>query len=80
MSAGFIPTPEPMLNKHTVGKGAVKLDDFHIRSIYSNLETKIRVEKDAEYFEKTSLKDRDEQKTDQSQRSSKSRIQAQSPL
>ena len=46
-----------MVNKHTVGKGSQKRQEFHIRSIYSNLGTKIMVEKEAEYFDKIRLKD-----------------------
>ena len=46
-----------MVNKHTVGKGSQKRQEFQIRSIYSNLGTKIMVEKEAEYFDKIRLKD-----------------------
>ena len=49
-----------MLNKHTVGGGAAKIDGFNIRSIYSNLDSKIKVEKAAEYFEKIRLRDSEE--------------------
>ena len=52
MSAGFIPTIEPMLNKKTTGAGSSKAK---IRTIYSNLNSKIKVEKAAEYFDKIRL-------------------------